>query len=151
MTVRTGQRVTRLIVAWPFPSPGAARLQCFQAKDFILSAPGKRTVSHLGYKDYIRSDAWRSVKKRYLQSKNPKEYYGCLAPYEWFFHFHHRTYKNLGNENLRDIIPVCPRCHELIHETEENRKWNVWRATRYVRRKFYKIRKHQQKEKETFG
>ncbi|MCE5329646.1 HNH endonuclease [bacterium] len=28
---------------------------------------------------------------------------------------HHLTYKSFGNEELEDLVTVCEKCHEKIH------------------------------------
>jgi hypothetical protein len=41
-----------------------------------MSSPGKRTVGRgQEYYDYLKSDAWKDVKRRYLASKLPKDCY----------------------------------------------------------------------------
>ena len=84
-----------------------------------MSAKGRRTVGREGYLDYIRSAEWKAVKTRYLKSKLPKNCLVCKAPWSNSFHFHHRTYKNLGREFLRDLVVVCGKCHDLIHEYQK--------------------------------
>ena len=29
---------------------------------------------------------------------------------------HHITYQNLGDEGMKDVVSVCPKCHNDIHE-----------------------------------
>jgi hypothetical protein len=70
----------------------------------------------INYYSYIRSDAWKAVKLKYLKSKMPKDCGACDAPWCNSMQFHHKTYKNLGCERLIDIVPVCAPCHKLIHE-----------------------------------
>ncbi len=31
-------------------------------------------------------------------------------------HVHHLTYERRGNERLEDLVTVCSRCHEMVHE-----------------------------------
>ena len=31
-------------------------------------------------------------------------------------HCHHITYQNLGNEGMKNVVSVCPQCHNDIHE-----------------------------------
>jgi len=106
-----------------------------------MSSPGMATVSRAGYYEYIRSDAWRAVRRRYLQSKLPKHCAVCLKPWENSFVFHHKTYKNLGCERLMDIAPVCRPCHELIHKLDHHSKsmspkpyGGLWGALKHARR-----------------
>ena len=106
-----------------------------------------RTVSRADYYAYIQSPAWAEVKRRYLASKLPKCCDACKTPYGPGFHFHHRTYKNLGAERLMDIVPVCQPCHWKIHEEyKKNPRDGLWRATTKVRsRHARKARKKERK------
>ena len=66
------------------------------------------------YQDYLRSEHWANLKRRYRHSKLEKCCFVCGAtdrPIE----FHHRTYKRIGAEWLQDIVPLCRGCHELTH------------------------------------
>ena len=102
-----------------------------------MGVPGKATVTPQGYRAYIQSNAWRAVRERYWDSKMPKNCFGCNKPRHKGMHLHHRTYKNLGNERLMDLVPVCKECHEDIHYLyESDPKWKqrgLWYATRAVR------------------
>lgn len=99
-----------------------------------MSIAGVRTVSREDYANYIASDAWREVKRRYLRSKLPKLCYVCETA-NGPFDLHHRTYKNLGNERLMDLVLVCRDCHDAIHEIQRTNGWSLWRATKLARRK----------------
>lgn len=105
-----------------------------------MSAPGKATVTASGYRAYIQSAQWRTTRQRYWKSKLPKECYVCDAPRSPGMHLHHRTYKNLGNERLMDLVPVCPKCHEVVHEIARREfgghTTNLWKATTKARRRY---------------
>ncbi len=36
-------------------------------------------------------------------------------------HVHHRTYENIGNENLSDLLVLCASCHTAIHRAAGDR------------------------------
>lgn len=93
---------------------------------------GLRTVAKEGYQDYIRSREWQAVKMRYWESKLPKACYGCGVSKEGM-HLHHRTYKNLGQERLRDLVPLCQLCHCETHDLVRNGR-SLWGAARRIRR-----------------
>lgn len=82
------------------------------------------------YYAYIRSDAWREVKQRYLESRMEKNCFRCLAPYSPLHELHHRTYARLGCEYLTDLALVCRECHQAIHDKEKRAKISVWKATK---------------------
>lgn len=103
-----------------------------------MGVPGKATVDRLGYREYIQSAAWRSKRERYWSSGLPKECYVCGGPRRPGMHLHHRTYKNLGNERLMDLVPVCPPCHDLVHALHQEQVYKrkgLWYATKEARKR----------------
>jgi 5-methylcytosine-specific restriction endonuclease McrA len=105
-----------------------------------MTTPGRGKVSRLRYREYIQSPEWRAVRDRYWASKLPKRCYVCDKPRHPGMHLHHRTYKNLGHERLMDLVPVCKKCHDLIHTTHrrmvaKNPKVSLWEATKMTRKK----------------
>lgn len=98
-----------------------------------MGVPGDRTVDRNGYAAYIRSSAWRSVKKRYRESRLPQK---CLVCGDTQFDLHHRTYKNLGAERLMDLVPLCRKHHEAVHSLQkQNPRLDLWKATKVVIKK----------------
>lgn len=102
-----------------------------------MGVPGKATVTKAGYSEYIQSPAWRKVRDRYWASKLPKECFGCGIERHKGMHLHHRTYKNLGNERLMDLVPMCQQCHQDVHDLYESdpkwKRYGLWSATKAVR------------------
>jgi 5-methylcytosine-specific restriction endonuclease McrA len=98
---------------------------------------GRATVDAAGYSDYINSDAWREVRRRYWASKMPKDCYVCGRSRHPGMHLHHRTYKNLGNERLMDLVPVCPECHEEIHRLCRELRRSLWHVTKIARKRHH--------------
>lgn len=41
---------------------------------------------------------------------------------------HHRTYERLGHEAYEDLIPMCRRCHDLLHGIINSSGWSRSRA-----------------------
>lgn len=103
-----------------------------------MGVPGRRTVLRTEYRTYIQSSAWRRTRERYWASKLPQDCYCCGMPRRAGFHLHHRTYKNLGNERLMDLVPVCQRCHEEIHALHRSdsswQRRGLWAVTQRVRK-----------------
>lgn len=100
-----------------------------------MGQKGKRTVDRAGYYDYIQSEAWAAVKRRYWASKKPKCCYVC-GEAGGRLDLHHKTYKNLGNERLMDLVLVHRECHDLIHAIHEertNRSDGLWQSTQKAR------------------
>lgn len=68
------------------------------------------------YRRYLGSAHWREVKERYRASDRPQECYCCGDPDK--VHLHHKTYARIGAELLDDLVPLCRRCHSLVHVLE---------------------------------
>lgn len=104
-----------------------------------MVSAGRATVTKLGYREYIQSEEWRKVRARYWASKLPKDCYCCGKRRQPGFHLHHRTYKNLGHEMLRDLVSVCPPCHEEIHALHRSdprwRRKGLWFVTKEIKRR----------------
>lgn len=83
------------------------------------------------YAEYLRSNHWRAVRRRYQASKLPWRCYICGADKR--LDLHHKTYKRFGNENLHDLIPLCRPCHNLVHLAVRNGA-PLWSATKAVKR-----------------
>lgn len=75
------------------------------------------------YQAYLRSDHWRSFKKRYRQSDRPQQCQGCGSKY---YELHHVTYERLGHEHLDDVVPLCRFCHKTMHGILEGRHLTSW-------------------------
>lgn len=65
------------------------------------------------YLDYIRSPQWDAKRRLALQ----KARYRCqkCGTSNIRLHVHHRHYRRLGHEDLRDLIVLCEACHENAH------------------------------------
>lgn len=91
------------------------------------------------YAAYIRSDAWRAVKKRYRASGLPQCCYVCGASK---VDLHHRSYKRFESERLTDLLPLCRAHHQQAHALLRealagggNRsKWNLWTVAKRLKR-----------------
>lgn len=104
-----------------------------------MSTPGKATIKKVEYKNYIKSLEWQQKKKDYFNSKLPKDCYIC-GDSKSKKDLHHRTYKNLGNERLMDLVPVCRKCHFAIHDHSKRTGDDLWKSTTKLRQKFKKHR-----------
>ncbi len=97
------------------------------------------------YVAYINSPEWRAVRQRYFQSRLYKgRCAGCGAT-GVTLDVHHRTYRRLGHEWLGDLIAVCRRCHDTIHNmqrAETEKKVSVRSATSQI------IRAHRNKDRD---
>lgn len=81
------------------------------------------------YQQYLRSEAWRKVKLRYLRSARSKDCSICGEPWSNAMEFHHRTYERLGRERLSDLQVVCHGCHEAIHRFHKHSRLPLAKAS----------------------
>lgn len=63
------------------------------------------------YTEYLKSNHWRSFRKKVLSFWN-NECSLCGAPAT---EAHHRNYNSLGKEKITDCIALCRNCHERHH------------------------------------
>lgn len=70
--------------------------------------------------DYYESEAWRKTKDRYKKSGKPQT---CLVCNSRLYCLHHLSYKNLGHENLDDLMPLCINHHHELHEVLQELVW----------------------------
>jgi hypothetical protein len=84
------------------------------------------TSKPLDYNSYLRSLDWKRKKVEWINSGRPSMCWACEKPMpsdRSGFNFHHRTYVNLGNENLNDLVLLCSDDHrELSKEWEKLKK-----------------------------
>jgi hypothetical protein len=66
------------------------------------------------YDDYINSDRWQRMRWRKLLQQPRCQ----LCYHDRNLHVHHRTYENLGQESLDDLIVLCKTCHERHHNKQ---------------------------------
>ncbi|ELR70196.1 hypothetical protein C900_03881 [Fulvivirga imtechensis AK7] len=69
------------------------------------------------YHSYIASDEWRKKRKLVLE----RDHYLCQEckerPAE---EVHHKTYNNLFDEPLEDLVSLCKKCHDEVHEKKRS-------------------------------
>ncbi len=95
------------------------------------------------YKDYLKSEHWINLRKRFYNSKKVKKmkeiHNKVLCEFCYGnenLNLHHRTYKRIGNERLDDLVVVCKECHYHIHQFyfNEMKIKNLYKATKIMRR-----------------
>ena len=72
---------------------------------------------HEWYKTYLQSEDWFE-KRRLVFERCDGWCEGCGVKRS--IQVHHKTYQNVGNEFLFELLGVCKDCHERIHEEAEN-------------------------------
>lgn len=71
------------------------------------------------YKQHLKSRQWQMLKKQYLWSDRPQSCWACdkKASFDYQgFNFHHRSYKNLFNETLDDVMLLCRHHHADLEQ-----------------------------------
>ena len=68
------------------------------------------------YIDHLMSDKWKQTKLKRLLIDDFK-CQQCNKPITAeTSHCHHITYQNLRDEGMKDMVSVCPQCHNDIHK-----------------------------------
>ena len=68
----------------------------------------------MSYTEYLKSNHWINLRNRFLKYSNNK----CgICQSQQKLQVHHRTYKNKGCEEYKDLIVLCKKCHELYHKS----------------------------------
>jgi 5-methylcytosine-specific restriction endonuclease McrA len=63
------------------------------------------------YREYLASPHWIEMQARVREERRCCE--ACTATNG--LQVHHKTYKRLGRERLRDLTLLCGECHKWIH------------------------------------
>lgn len=84
------------------------------------------------YDAYLASHAWRDRRKAWYAAWLTQRGTApvCLVcDREWGLrngHLHHLTYMRIGDEDDRDLVPLCARHHRRLHEVLERSTY--WRT-----------------------
>jgi 5-methylcytosine-specific restriction endonuclease McrA len=74
----------------------------------------KKTKRQKEYAKYLKTEHWKEIRLKVLERDNNQ----CLmCGTTKNINVHHKTYNNLGNEKLTDLVTICKRCHKLFHDT----------------------------------
>jgi len=72
----------------------------------------KVKIKQLNYKSYLKSNKWKKLRETKLKLAGYKcEKCGSTDN----LHLHHKTYKRLYKEHLKDLIVLCEICHKEEH------------------------------------
>ena len=79
------------------------------------------------YEEYLRSPQW--ARKRFQALKRARFRCGRCGQYRVGLEVHHLTYEHLGHERARDLLVVCPPCHEEAdRERDRQRQARNWES-----------------------
>ena len=68
------------------------------------------------YVNHLMSEKWKQTKLTRLLIDDFKCKQCGIPVTAETSHCHHITYQNLGDEGMKDVVSVCPQCHNDIHE-----------------------------------
>lgn len=71
------------------------------------------SVEALPYSEYLKTEYWQKKRQQVI------EFWGqrCMVcDSQEGLNVHHRTYRNLGNEPILDLVVLCSNCHALFHD-----------------------------------
>jgi hypothetical protein len=84
-----------------------ARIHFYGVLDFWNDVP----LSY--YTTYLKSERWKELREIVLKRCGHQ----CeTCTYTKALQVHHRTYERVGHELLTDLIVLCRRCHERLHQ-----------------------------------
>lgn len=65
------------------------------------------------FKEYLNSPHWKEIRLKALARSGNR----CqLCSSTDNLNVHHNTYRNRGNEDLKDLVVLCRNCHEKFHD-----------------------------------
>ena len=81
--------------------------------DSELSIAIPEQITKEWYRDvYLKSEHW---KKKRLEALEYAKNLCQLCNKNKLLNVHHRTYENLGHEDIKDLITLCGSCHNKFH------------------------------------
>jgi hypothetical protein len=96
---------------------------------------GKRLSGEMTYAEYLKSDSWRKIKERYKRKAHLSSCKFCGTKNN--IHLHHLTYRYLFTKyEMRDIIPLCAKHHQEVHDFSKANNLSVINASRAVSKKY---------------
>ena len=79
----------------------------------------KKNLLRLGYKsykEYLLSKQWKTTKIKISKERGNKcEECGKIGRRKKPLFVHHKTYKNVGEENAEELSLLCAECHKKEH------------------------------------
>lgn len=74
------------------------------------------------YQEYLESDEWTNLKEEYKKVFNSCSCNVCGMPddlHDEVFNYHHFRYpKDWNNDSIDNLLYVCKKCHDWIHDHE---------------------------------
>lgn len=92
-----------------FIKQSSKMLSSLEIPENLLTFPPERK-----YKDYLQSHEWK-MKAQQKRNQEGNRCQLCNAN-KTMLHVHHRTYQNLYNEEMSDLVVLCDKCHKKFHD-----------------------------------
>ena len=64
------------------------------------------------YNEYMASEQWAEKRKEAFKHHGS---FCHLCKTRKRLQIHHLSYKNLGDEPMKDLVPLCKTCHSAVH------------------------------------
>lgn len=94
-------------------------------------------LRHNGYKSYeefLNSEYWQSIREKVKGAKYKDKYSSCrICKTQSDIHLHHNNYRWLLTKyELREIISLCGKCHNMVHKIASEKDCTLSHALRYA-------------------
>jgi len=72
-------------------------------------------LRNMPYPEYLQTPEWDKTRKLKLKESS----FRCeMCNATGVLNVHHRTYENRGDENTKDLIVLCEKCHKKFHDKD---------------------------------
>ena len=80
------------------------------------------------YETYMSSPAWRATRSSFIEASGGSLKCASCGQKDDIA-LHHVSYDRLGSELLEDLIPMCPTCHQGVHDLHRSGRFTLKEAT----------------------
>lgn len=87
----------------------------------------KKRINKLEYYQYLRTPQWKLFRQLALDTLG-HECGKCGNKNE--LQVHHKHYKNIFQENIKDVMILCASCHRMTHKKQ---LWTNGKESKYMR------------------
>src|ERR1017187_6262818 len=102
-----------------------------------------KAAGYENYAEFLSDVRWKKIHELWIKKKRKgirhwKVCYCCESPDR--LQLHHLKYQNILRPVLgTSIVPVCDRCHAMIHElTRKHPKWSIKSATKKLHKMLHR-------------
>ncbi len=93
------------------------------------------------YQEYLQTEHWKDLKRRvHEQMRRRFGFSRCyICRTTDGLQLHHRTYKRVGHEHLKDVGFFCGACHAKVHKrlsSKKSSRTNLWNIAKKMRRAY---------------